>query len=59
MDEDKRLQKAIKEAAASVLLEKLPLSKEYVEDYYIKKLSEMKNEEGAKLVLKRGDKSGR
>ena len=31
MDEEKRLQKAIKEAAASVLLEKLPLSKKYVE----------------------------
>ena len=59
MDEEKRLEKAIKEAAASVLMEKLPLSREYVLNYYNKKLSELKSKESDKqLVLKRGGKNG-
>ena len=55
----KRLQQAIKQAAASVWMERMPLSKEYVVNYYKRRLTEQKKTEVPKLTLKRDDKNGR
>ena len=58
MGEDKeRLLRAIKEAAASVRMEHLPLSDEYIENYTKKRLEEIENKKG--MVLKRGVRSAR
>ena len=55
----KRLQQAIKQAAASVWMERMPLSKEYVVNYYKRRLAEQKKTESPKLTLKRDDNHGR
>ena len=48
--------RSVKSAAASVWMEKLPLSKEFVEEYLENRLKKLKEEENnKKLVLKRGD----
>ena len=54
----KRLQQAIKQAAASVWIERMPLSKEYVVNYYKRRLAEQKKTDGPKLTLKRNDNNG-
>lgn len=59
MTEEEKLKKAILQAAASIWLDDLPLSEEYVEEYYRKRLEELhkKKEEGPILRLKRGEKN--
>ena len=54
-DKEERIRRSVRSAATSVWLEKLPLSKEFVEEYLNKRLSELKKEEnsGKRLVLKR------
>lgn len=54
-----QLQKAIRQAAASIWMDKLPLSKDYVAKYYARRLVEKKQTNGPKLSLKRGDKGGK
>ena len=49
------LKKAIIQAYASIKMDDLPLSKEYVLNYTARRIKELKEE--PKLVLKRGDKS--
>ena len=60
MEEEKeRLLKIIKEAAASVRMEKLPLSSEQIEEYTRRRLEQLENGKSNRLVLKRGVKSAR
>jgi hypothetical protein len=56
-DKEEKLRRSVRSAAASVWLEKLPLSKEFVEEYLEQRLSELRKENNndKKLVLKRGD----
>ena len=56
-DKEEKLRRSVRSAAASVWLEKLPLSKEFVEEYLEQRLSELRKEENKdkQLVLKRGD----
>jgi len=58
MEDEEKLKKAIIQAAASIWLDNLPLSKEYVEKYYQKRL-EQKKEQSPKLVLRKDDKNGK
>ena len=56
MTEEERIIKAIEQAAASIWIDNLPLSKEYVEEYKKKRLAELKNKnKGPRLVLMRKD----
>ena len=55
-DKEEKIRRSVKSAAASVWMEKLPLSKEFVEEYLENRLKKLKEEENnKKLVLKRGD----
>ncbi len=52
------LEKAVKQAAASLWLDNIPLSKEYVATYYKRRrIQRLKN--GPKLTLKRSGISGK
>lgn len=51
MDEKEKLEKAIRQAAASIWLEGLPLSKDFIEDYKLKRMKEFNNKS---LILRRG-----
>ena len=58
MEEEKeRLLRAIKEAAASVRMEHLPLSDNFIENYTKKRLEEIDNQKS--MVLKRGVRSAK
>ena len=58
--ENNTLEKAIKQAVASIWMDKLPLSKEYVAKYYERRLIEKKAQSlEPKLTLKRGGKNGK
>ena len=54
MEDIERLEKAIKQAAASIWIDKLPLSKEFVENYKEERINEIKNNNSQRLILKRG-----
>ena len=56
MEDKEKLKKIVLQAASSLWIDKLPLSKEYVKDYYDKRVEEL--DKAPKLVLKRGDKNG-
>jgi hypothetical protein len=58
MNEEEKIKKAVKEASASLWIDKLPLDKEYVEAYLEKRLNDLENteEKGKAKVLKRGAK---
>ena len=59
-DKETNLEKAIRQASASLWLDGLPLSKEYVENYKNRRIGIQKKEAtGPRLVLKRGVKNGR
>lgn len=51
MDEKEKLEKAIRQVAASIWLEGLPLSKDFIEDYKLKRMKEFNNKS---LILRRG-----
>ena len=55
------IEKAIKQAAASIWIDKLPLSEDYIKSYYEKRLDSFRsvNNNYPKLILKRGNKNGR
>ncbi len=60
MEDEEKLRKAIMQAAASLWIDHLPLSKEYVDEYYQKKIQEIKQKkENPSLILKRGGKNGK
>jgi len=54
-DQEEKIKKAIIQAYASVKMDDLPLSREYVLNYTAKRINELKKE--PILVLKRDDKS--
>ena len=60
MSEEEKIKKAVIEAASSILLDKLPLSKSFVDEFLDRKLKEIKDKEekGPVLVLKWGDLYG-
>ena len=51
-EEQEKILKAIKEAAASVRMEHLPLSDEFIENYTRKRIDELNNKK--RMILKRG-----
>ena len=59
MDDKERIEKAIRQAAASIWIDNLPLSKEYVEEYRINRLKQIEKNNSQKLVLKRGGLHGK
>lgn len=56
MEEIERLEKKIKEAKASILIDNLPLSEEYVLKYKNDRINKIKNTKT--LILKRGNING-
>ena len=58
MEEIEKLDKAIKQTRASILLDNLPLSDLYVENYRNERIKEIKNN-SSKLILKRGVLNGK
>lgn len=59
MGNNTTLKKAIRQAAASIWMDNLPLSKEYVAKYYRKRvLAKCKRYSGPKLTFKRGVSRG-
>ena len=54
MEEKEKILKAIKEAAASVRMEHLPLSDEFIEEYTRKRLEQLEKKDSKVRSLKRG-----
>jgi len=57
MNKVEKIEKAIKEARASILLDSLPLSDDYVANYKKERINEIKNTKV--LKLKRGSINGK